>query len=165
MSYDDKKFDNTSGGSTTVYGIKVYNASINANFVDSWEGGGVTNTSLGVTSGDKSTDSRYTKLNLGLSRLQSMTETLSVYVAMSAQTANKNLDSSEKMYLGGATGVRAYPASEAGGSEGNTLTMELRQRVNNNLMLTGFYDYGRVKVNRDNNTSSPANPSNWRVTL
>ncbi len=163
MSYDDKNFDNSSNGALTSYGIKVFNASVNASVVDNWEGGGATNASVGLTAGDKNTDSRYTKVNLSLSRLQTLNETLSFYVAASAQTTNVNLDSSEKMYLGGATGVRAYPASEAGGSAGNTLTLELRQRLDNNLTLTGFYDYGRVKVNRDNSIASPANPNDYNL--
>ena len=163
LSYDDKSFDNTSNGATTSYGIKVFNASVSASLIDSWQGGGMTNASIAVTSGDKYTEARYKKINLSLSRLQSLSETLSVYVAASAQTTNANLDSSEKMYLGGATGVRAYPASEAGGSAGNTLTLELRQRLDNNVTLTGFYDYGRVKVNRDNAVASPANPNDYNL--
>lgn len=163
LSYDDKKFDNSSNGALTSYGIRVYNASVNASLVDGWQGGGVTSASVGITSGKKSTDGHYTKLNLNLSRLQSLDESLSVYVAATAQATTANLDSSEKMYLGGATGVRAYPASEAGGSEGNTLTLELRQRLDNRLTLTGFYDYGRVKVNRDNSIASPANPNDYNL--
>jgi hemolysin activation/secretion protein len=163
LSYDDKSFDNTSNGATTSYGIKAYNASLSASLVDNWQGGGVTNASVAMTRGDKNTDSRFAKLNLNLSRLQSLSNSLSVYVAASAQTTHGNLDSSEKMYLGGATGVRAYPASEAGGSEGSTLTLELRQRLDNNLTLTGFYDYGRVKVNRDNAVASPANPNDYNL--
>ena len=123
--------------------------------------GGATAASFAVTFGDKNTESQYTKLNLNLSRLQSVTDSLSVYASVSAQSTNKNLDSSEKMYLGGATGVRAYPASEAGGSEGNTLTLELRQRLSHNMTLAGFYDYGRINVNHDNNVTSPANPNGY----
>lgn len=163
LSYDDKNFDNISNGAMTSYGIKVFNATVSASLVDGWQGGGVTNASVSVTSGDKYTENRYKKTNLNLSRLQSLNETLSVYLAASAQTANANLDSSEKMYLGGATGVRAYPASEAGGSAGNTLTLELRQRLENNVTLTGFYDYGRVRVNRDNAVTSPANPNDYNL--
>jgi len=162
-SYDDKSFDNTSNGATTTYGIKVFNASLSASLVDGWAGGGVTNASVAITRGDKYTDTRFSKLNLSLSRLQSLSDTLSVYVAASTQATHGNLDSSEKMYLGGATGVRAYPASEAGGSEGNTITLELRQRLDNNVTLTGFYDYGRVWVNHDNAIASPANPNDYNL--
>jgi hemolysin activation/secretion protein len=163
FGYDDKKFDNISNSVTTSYGLKVYNASLSANQIDSWAGGGSTSANFAITSGDKSTESRYTKLNLSLSRLQSVTDSLSLFAYVSAQSTNKNLDSSEKMYLGGATGVRAYPASEGVGSEGNTLTLELRQRFDHNLALTGFYDYGWVKANRDNNVASPANPNGYNL--
>ena len=114
-----------------------------------------------MTSGDKNTDAHYTKFNLSLNRLQTLNNHLSLYAAASAQTSNRNLDSSEKLYLGGITGVRAYPSSEAGGSEGNTLTIELRERLQNNLTLTGFYDYGWIKANHDNNVTSPANPNGY----
>jgi hemolysin activation/secretion protein len=73
---------------------------------------------------------------------------------VSAQAASKNLDSSERLYLGGATGVRAFPASEAGGAAGHTLTLELRQRLDNAFTLTGFYDYGRITVNKHNANAS-----------
>ena len=161
LSYDSKKFDNTSNTITTTYGIKVYNATLSANQTDAWNGGGITNASVALTSGDKSTDSRYTKLNLSLSRLQSLSDSLSLYASATTQVANQNLDSSEKIYLGGPMGVRAYPASEAGGSEGHTLSLELRQRLERNLTLSGFYDYGWIKVNHDNNVASPAAPNDY----
>lgn len=163
LSFDNKKFDNIFATSATSYGIRVYNATLSANQTDQWNGGGITNSSITLTSGDKSTDGQYHKFNLNLSRLQSLTETLSLYVAASAQTASTNLDSSERIYLGGATGVRAYPSSEGGGSEGNTLTLELRQRLPNNISLIGFYDYGHVKVNRDNNIAPVANPNLYNL--
>ena len=161
VNYDDKKFNNISNNVTTSYGIKVYNATLSANQIDTWAGGGSTSASIGLTSGDKSTDSHFAKQNINLNRLQSITDSLSLFVAASSQKTNKNLDSSEKMYLGGATGVRAFPTSEAGGSEGNTLTVELRHRSDNNITLTGFYDLGWVKVNHDNNLASPANPNSY----
>ena len=163
LSYDDKQFDNTSNNVTTSYGIKAYSATLSANQIDDWASGGSTTASAGLTAGDKSTESRYTKISLSLSRLQSLTTDLSLYVAANAQATNKNLDSSEKMYLGGASGVRAYPASEAGGSEGNTFTVELRQRLDHYITLTGFYDYGMVKANHDNNVTSPANPNSYNL--
>jgi hemolysin activation/secretion protein len=163
LSYDDKKFDNTSNGTTTSYGIKVYNASLSANQTDQWNGGGITNANLSLTSGDKSTEDRYSKIGLNVSRLQTLSETLSAYAAFNAQATNRNLDSSEKLYLGGATGVRAYPASEAGGSDGHTLTLELRQRLAYNLSVIGFYDYGWVKPNHNNNVASPAVPNGYSL--
>jgi hemolysin activation/secretion protein len=161
LSYDDKKFDNSSGNTLNNYGIRAYNTSLNFNQLDNWAGGGSSNAGITLTAGEKGTASSYTKLNLNLSRLQSVTDSLSVYAAAGAQATNRNLDSSEKMYLGGATGVRAYPASEAGGSQGSTFTLELRQRVAQNLTLTGFYDYGRIRLNHDNHLASPASPNSY----
>lgn len=163
LNYDDKQFDNSAAGVSTTYGIKVYSASLAASQIDSWVGGGINSASVAVTGGDKNTDGRYKKLNLSLSRLQSLNGTWSLFVAASSQIASKNLDSSEKIYLGGANGVRAYPASEAGGSEGSTLTLELRQRFDNKFSVTGFYDCGWVKVNRDNNIASPASPNSYHL--
>jgi hemolysin activation/secretion protein len=78
-----------------------------------------------------------------------------------AQASNVNLDSSEKLYLGGATSVRAYPTGEAGGSMGHTLSLELRQRFDNGFTWATFYDHGRVQANVDNNLSTAASPSAW----
>jgi len=67
-----------------------------------------------------------------------------------AQIASKNLDSSEKLYLGGASGVRAYPSGEGGGSEGQLVNLELRWKLAQGVTVSAFYDYGQVVVNRDN---------------
>ncbi len=164
LTYDDKNFSNTSNKITSSYGITAYTASLNANRFDDWRGGGATNAGLSFTSGSNdSTDVRYNKFNLMLSRLQSLTKELSIYASMSAQTANKNLDSSEKMYLGGAGGIRAYPSSEAGGSEGWLGTLELRQRLEHNVTLSGFYDYGWVRVNHNNSVATPATPNGYSL--
>jgi hemolysin activation/secretion protein len=40
--------------------------------------------------------------------------------------SSRNLDTSEKMYLGGPHSVRAYPVEEAGSDEGQTLSLEAR---------------------------------------
>jgi hemolysin activation/secretion protein len=68
------------------------------------------------------------------------------------QVANTNLDTSEKLYLEGPSGVRAYAggATRLGGSEGQTITTELRHNLDMNWRLNGFYDYGKARVNRHN---------------
>ena len=53
---------------------------------------------------------------------------------MRGQLAFDNLDSSEKMELGGAYGVRAYPEGEAFGDEGYIATAEARLMLDS---LTG----------------------------
>ncbi len=70
------------------------------------------------------------------------------------QFADKNLDTSEKLYLGGPRGVRAYSAEEAGGDQGQILNLEASWRVpylsSTNAIWTvlGFYDWGRAQLNR-----------------
>jgi len=162
FSYDDKRFDNAVNSVTTSYGIKVYNASLAWQHMDGWAGGGSSNASAGFTAGHKTNEeSAYAKLSISLGRLQKLSPRFSLSANFSAQTSNVNLDSSEKLYLGGATGVRAYPTGEAGGSLGHTLSLELRQRFDNGFTWTTFYDHGRVQANADNNLSAPASPSAW----
>ena len=52
------------------------------------------------------TDGAFRKLNFNYNREQSWTGQLTGYVQAALQWANTNLDSSEKIYLGGASGVR-----------------------------------------------------------
>lgn len=164
LSYEHKNFDNTSNNVSSSYNVRSYTASLNANRIDNWGGGGGTNAGASVTSGiNSSTDSRYAKLNLNLGRLQSLGNDLNLYGAISTQTANKNLDSSEKIYLGGSSGIRAFPSSEGGGSEGSVATLELRKNLAHNVMLSGFYDYGWIKVNHNNSASSAANPNDYTL--
>lgn len=102
------------------------------------------------------THGSFMKWRTSLSRQQVLTEELSLFAAASAQRANKNLDSSEKLFLGGASGIRAYPSSEAGGAEGELLNLELRWRPGGGVTLTAFHDWGRVRVNKDNSLAAAA---------
>ena len=62
-----------------------------------------------------------------------------------AQLANRDLDGSERFYLGGLSGVRAYPASETSGDRGYTATMELRRATDvEGLEVAAFIDVGEV---------------------
>ena len=89
----------------------------------------------------------YSKVRYALSRQQQVSADLSLYGSLSGQWAGKNLDSSEKFYLGGSSGVRAYPSNEGGGSQGQLLNVELRWQLPEGMNLTGFYDHGRVTQN------------------
>jgi len=55
------------------------------------------------------------------------------------------LDSSEKFYLGGATGVRAYPTSEGSGSDGYLAKIELKKFLPFNFSVSGFMDSGYIR--------------------
>ena len=74
------------------------------------------------------------------------------------QRSRKNLDPSERFYLGGPNGVRAYGVGEGYGSEGELATLEFRQRLSASTTIAEFYDWGRARLTNDraaanNNTS------------
>jgi len=72
------------------------------------------------------TAGQFSKLNVDLARIQSLSEGLDLYGRISAQWASKNLDSSQKFGLGGCNGVRAYPSGEGYGDSGALAQIELR---------------------------------------
>jgi len=97
------------------------------------------------------TNGTYAKLSFNVSRLQHVYGPLSVYGAVRGQFAADNLDISEKMELGGAYGVRAYPEGEAYGDEGYIATLEARlllprwlESLPGEVQLIGFVDTGSV---------------------
>jgi hemolysin activation/secretion protein len=80
----------------------------------------------------------------------------SLSASLAAQLSSKNLDSSEKIYLGGPRGVRAYPIEEGGGDEGQILNLEARwraiqarERGGLDCTLFGFFDAGRIVLNKN----------------
>ena len=97
------------------------------------------------------TQGDFGKLQFSLTRLQTVAGPFSLYGAVRGQVAFDNLDSSEKMELGGAYGVRAYPEGEAYGDQGYIATVEARLRLDNwtsklpgSFQLFGFVDAGEV---------------------
>jgi hemolysin activation/secretion protein len=105
----------------------------------------------------------YRRITLQIARQQALTDVFSLYGSVQGQFADKNLDSSEKLYLGGPGGVRAYPVNEAGGSEGYLASLETRAHLPAGFDFTTFFDYGSVRVNRDNDFAGAADPN--RLTL
>ncbi len=167
-----KAFDNESGGAVTSrYAVGTTTLTFSGNRQDGFGGGGVWYGNLGLVVGNldlsgspnQAADAtttrsagRFQKLRYALSRQQVVSESLLLTASFSGQVANKNLDSSEKFYLGGGSGLRAYPSSEGGGSEGEMLNLELQWRLPQGFSLSGLYDYGAVLVNKDNNYAGAA---------
>lgn len=154
---DKKSFDNTNSVSNSQdnnYEIRVGQIGVTANALDTWTGGGANNATLMLTTGqvtptpratDASTTGQFTKWLLILSRMQTVTADVNATVTAQVQRANQSLDGSEKLYLGGAYGVRAYPSSEGSTSEGETLMTELNHKVNATTTASAFYDYGHAR--------------------
>jgi len=103
--------------------------------------------------GTAETQGGFGKLQYSLARSQNLVGPLSLYGALRGQVATGNLDSTEKMELGGAYAVRAYPEGEAYGDEGYVATVETRlaldrwtQGLPGRLQAFGFVDWGEVDV-------------------
>ncbi len=94
------------------------------------------------------TDGSYGKVQFSFARLQTIAGPLSLFASAHGQIAFDNLDISEKMELGGAYAVRAYPEGEAYGDQGYVATAEARltlpQVVPGTIQLFGFVDVGEV---------------------
>jgi len=172
---DRKSFDNQSAGATTTrYTVESTTLGLSGNLFDNFAGGGANSASLSLVQGTLDLDGspnqaadatttrtagRFTKLRYAATRQQVITDSVSLFGSLTGQAAGKNLDSSEKFYLGGSNSVRAYPASEGGGAEGHLLTLELRWRLPAGFILTAFHDNGRVTVNRNNDYTGAASPN------
>ncbi|WP_426038886.1 ShlB/FhaC/HecB family hemolysin secretion/activation protein [Brevundimonas sp. DC300-4] len=96
------------------------------------------------------------KLQYAVSRLQMVGGPLSIYGALRGQVATANLDSSEKMELGGAYAVRAYPEGEAYGDDGYVATVEARLSLDQwtstlpgRFQLIAFVDAGEIDFAHD----------------
>jgi hemolysin activation/secretion protein len=96
------------------------------------------------------TNGRYNKLAYYVDRQQAVAGPFSLFGAVRGQIASKNLDISEKMELGGAYGVRAYPEGEGYGDQGYVATIEGRLALPSWRVLPGrtalfvFADTGQV---------------------
>ncbi|MET0273237.1 MAG: ShlB/FhaC/HecB family hemolysin secretion/activation protein, partial [Phenylobacterium sp.] len=102
------------------------------------------------------TNGSYQVLTFQAARLQAFSGPISLYGQARGQLASKNLDSSEKMELGGAYGVRAYPEGEGYGDEGFILTAEARlrlaalsERTHGQMQAFAFIDHGQITINKN----------------
>jgi hemolysin activation/secretion protein len=171
-AYDHKTFQDKRDIDSTVEDKKarVLTASLNGDHRDAILGGGVSAYSLALSAGEIDLQSpapravdaatarsngRFNKLGYSLMRLQSVTDSVSLYAGINGQFASKNLDVSEKIGLGGMYGVRAYPEGEAYGDEGYILSAEARLRLQKfsqnqpgQIQLFAFADTGSIKIDK-----------------
>lgn len=143
---------------------RLINFGLSGSYRDELGGGGLSNFDVSAGLGKLTIDSpialaidnlsartngSYRKIYLTGNRLQRISSTDSLWLALSAQWASKNLDSSEKFVLGGANGVRAFPQGEAIGDQGYLASVEYRHNFNDSLQAAMFYDAGSVTINRE----------------
>lgn len=163
---DRKDFYNEANGSaTSEKRVHALVLSLTGDILDGLGKGGMTLWGVSLTGGDLDlaanpanqttdrtgprTEGGYHKWGANIARLQRLSDKATLWASANAQWAGKNLDSSEKMSLGGPSAVRAYPVSEANGDEGWQATIEGRYNLTPELQLTAFYDYGRIRRDHD----------------
>jgi hemolysin activation/secretion protein len=167
VNSDYRTFNNSAlGQSLSKYNVMDNSISLYGNSFDDFGGGGANTVNIvyikgyvdltgsanqWATNQTTHADGGFNKIRYSFSRNQAVIDGVSVYGSLSGQETTYNLDSSEKFYLGGAYGVRAYPTSEGAGSKGRLVTAEVRKTLPQNLTGTVFYDYGQVIVNANNN--------------
>jgi hemolysin activation/secretion protein len=144
---------------------------LNGDNIDRYFQGGMTQYGLTLTYGDLNrqgnaidyqsdqntaqTHGTFHKLNANLSRMQKLSNHLSLHAALNLQIlASGNLDSGEKFTLGGVNGVRAYAGGEGSGDEGWLTSLELRYDLpgvvlyNGGFQLQGFIDHGQITLDK-----------------
>lgn len=98
------------------------------------------------------------KVTVGASRLQGLVPgRLQLYGRYKGQWAGASLDATERYAAGGPLGVRAFGPGEAAADHAHVINAELRWLppdawlgpVARELLLTGFYDWGRVRFTHD----------------
>ena len=176
---DYRQFSNSSSGTLiSQYNVMDYSVSMYGNRFDSFAGGGANTASLTLVTGNvdlanspnqasvassRGAQGSFTKIRYNATRNQYLLEDTSLFGSITGQFTNQNLDSSEQFYLGGAYGVRAYPTSEGAGSTGQLLTVELRQKLPQNIVAALFYDYGRLNQNANNNINGASSINQYAL--
>jgi len=142
--------------------------SLNGDLRDEFGGGGVNRWSLSWTAGDVNyqdataraadaasarTEGGYAKWNANFSRIQALTSSTMLYLNLAGQWSDANLDSAEKLSIGGPYAMRAYDVGALSGDTGYFATVELRHDLG--LFATGrweataFVESTRTRINRD----------------
>lgn len=96
-------------------------------------------------------EGKYHKLTADFSHVRYWSD-WNVRLDAHAQLANRDLDGSERFYLGGMNSVRAYPESELSGDYGYNATLEVRRRTDiEGLEVAAFIDVGEVSLAKSAN--------------
>jgi len=150
--------------STSDKGVNSVTVGVNGDGRDRLGGGGLNSFALNYTEGHLDLDSAYAqsqdatvntagnygKTVLNLNRIQAINNRTNLYLTFNGQLANKNLDGSEKLTVGGPSGVRAYPSGEACSDEGYVFTGEFRWNLPTpSFQLAAFYDSGKAILSKD----------------
>jgi len=186
-SYDKKKlYNETTGSVTSNKELDNYGLGFTFQNTDEFITAGFSQLSFTQTFGDldlskvassltsdqgaggAKTNGSFEKSAVQLLRIQRVTEKLNLQLLANAQFSNKNLDSSEKLSLGGATGVRAYPSGEASGDEGQKISIDAKYNLKSgtkfgDIIASVFYDYGKIRQYKDTLDINMTTPNEYSL--
>jgi hemolysin activation/secretion protein len=148
--------------------LKNLTLSLSGDVRDTFFSGGINTWNMGFTAGrvgfdnvdaqvndagTTGTQGGFSKCNMNLARLQSLSPKNGLYLSFSGQWASGNLDSSQKMTVGGPFTVRAYVAGALSGDTGYQATAELRHALGTawggQWQTVAFVDTAHVTVNKN----------------
>ena len=110
-----------------------------------------------------STAGSFSKANLTLQRQQTLSKDWSVSVLVMGQVASKNLDSSEKLSLGGPTSIPGYASGEANADSGYQTKLTLRWQAAPRVSLTTFMDFAELQLSVNPLASTAAGKNTKRL--
>jgi hemolysin activation/secretion protein len=176
IQFDRKQLDDAVGASDLHTNRHLDNgtASVTGDLRDSLLSGGINTWSLDWTMGrvgfddagaqladaaSANTQGRFSQWTASVSRLQHVVATDAVYVALSAQWSNANLDPAQKMVVGGAYTVRAYDMAVLSADTGILASAEWRHELGllcyGQFQAIGFIDSDHVTINHTVWASGP----------
>ena len=185
-SYDDKKLvDDTVAGETGNHHVTVSNLGLSGYTLgnpDSLLGSGMASfgadlgfgnsdqlnaAALAADSTTRQEQGHFDKLAYNAGYLRPITSRWSINATLRGQFADKNLNSTERFYLGGPDAVRAYPTGEATGDEGWLFSLTATENVSDSLAAHVFLDSGSIVLNRNLwnnwNAGSPGVPNRYML--
>jgi hemolysin activation/secretion protein len=165
LQYDAKRLRDRVGAvdSRSDRHLGNWMVGLNGDLRDGLLGGGVNAWSIGWTAGrtrfddadaqaadaaSAQTRGRFSKWNANASCLQRLGARDTLTLSASGQWADANLDSAEKMSVGGPYSVRAYDVGVVSGDTGYLATLELRHELSSGWQAIAFADSARVTINR-----------------
>ncbi len=117
-----------------------------------------------VDAGNAATAGQFHRFTLSGYHLGTMSAVDTLYTAINVQLAQHNLDSSQKLFVGGSSSVRAYDTASGSGDGGYVFNVEWRHALPTEgyglPVLVGFVDTATVLVN-----AQPFAPSVNRATF
>ncbi len=152
LGLDGTLLDGLGGGGATTFGVAYVNGQSHESNAAAIAADDASRQSLGG----------FSKLKFKLERQQKLQGSWELSAKLRGQFAFDNLDSSERFSLGGADGIRAYPAGEAGADEGWLLSLDFSRPINDKLRGSVFLDTGHVQVNHTTWTGWDAGNPNLR---